>query len=75
MLTSQTTPTQVPDLRFCEIDGDNGDVLGVEIWDFPGLVASGSPGSQLSTFFDVAIICFSLEDAKNVDNITEIVTI
>jgi hypothetical protein len=50
-------------------------VIGVEIWDFPGLVTSGSPGSQLSTFFDVAIICFSLEDAENVNNITEIVTI
>ncbi|KXX82307.1 Rho-related GTP-binding protein RhoF [Madurella mycetomatis] len=50
---------------------ENGTVVKVELWDFPGSVVAQRNGPLVSNFFHAAIICFSVADAANVEAIKE----
>lgn len=52
---------------------EDGTLVNVELWDFPGCVAGERPGALLSNFFHAAIICFSLEDKENLTNLAQVV--
>ncbi|KAK3314624.1 P-loop containing nucleoside triphosphate hydrolase protein [Apodospora peruviana] len=75
-IESQTDPTQtVPSIStdyytFPHVM-DTGEPVIVELWDFPGSIASQKHGSQLlSSFFNAAVICYSIEDEENLKNVT-----
>jgi len=53
---------------------DDGELVVVELWDFPGRIAAERANHQLmSTFFQAAVICYSIEDEKNLKAITKTV--
>ncbi|KAK4149032.1 P-loop containing nucleoside triphosphate hydrolase protein [Chaetomidium leptoderma] len=66
-----TSTSLVPDLKSVAVRAEDGSFVNVELWDFPGIVAGDRAGPLLSTFFHAAIICFSLEDKKNLASIAE----
>ncbi|KAL2160194.1 hypothetical protein VTH06DRAFT_1850 [Thermothelomyces fergusii] len=68
----EASTSLVPDFGFVSIRAYDGSTVNVELWDFPGIVASARPGPLLSTFFHAAIICFSLEDKDNLRSVAEV---
>ncbi|KAK0634664.1 hypothetical protein B0T17DRAFT_13173 [Bombardia bombarda] len=63
---SETVPSSKIDCRSFNIVTDNGELVIVEVWDFPANV-----GNELvSAFFQAAIICYSVEDEDNVKAVT-----
>ncbi|KAK3297861.1 P-loop containing nucleoside triphosphate hydrolase protein [Chaetomium fimeti] len=69
-----SNPTSlVPDFKSVIVQAEDRSSINVELWDFPGIVASGArPGPLLSTFFHAAVVCFSLEDKDNLRNIADV---
>ncbi|KAL2135904.1 hypothetical protein VTI74DRAFT_6287 [Chaetomium olivicolor] len=67
-----TSPSMAPDFKSLNVRVDDGSIVTVELWDFPGIVAGQRAGPLLSTFFHAAIICFSLEDKDNLKAISEV---
>lgn len=63
-----------PDFKSLNARMEDGSLVNVELWDFPGIVAGQRAGPLLSTFFHAAIICFSLEDKDNLKAISEVVS-
>ncbi|CAP70522.1 uncharacterized protein PODANS_3_5895 [Podospora anserina S mat+] len=44
----------------------------VELWDFPGMIAGRHDTQLRSTFFNAAIICYDLEDYRNLDGLSTV---
>ena len=51
----------------------DGKVIFIELWDFPGTCASERTHQLMSTFFQAAIICYSVEDEVNAAAVTDLV--
>ncbi|GAB1313507.1 hypothetical protein MFIFM68171_03717 [Madurella fahalii] len=68
---AQTKPSATPNVRTVTSITENGTVVKVELWDFPGSVVAQRNGPLVSNFFHAAIICFSVTDVANVKAIRE----
>ncbi|KAK4141142.1 P-loop containing nucleoside triphosphate hydrolase protein, partial [Dichotomopilus funicola] len=66
-----TTTTSTTDLHFGSVvvRTRHGTAANVELWDFPSSIATGHPGTLMSTFFHAAVICFALDDQKNLASV------
>ncbi|KAK4242218.1 P-loop containing nucleoside triphosphate hydrolase protein [Achaetomium macrosporum] len=67
-----TSPSLVPDFQTVTVQAEDGSIVNVELWDFPGTVAGERSGPLLSTFFHAAIICFGLEDKENLNALSQV---
>lgn len=70
----QTQPSATPNVQTVTSITENGTIVKVELWDFPGSVVTQRGGPLVSNFFHAAIICFSVADAANVKAIKETVS-
>ncbi|KAK3387489.1 P-loop containing nucleoside triphosphate hydrolase protein [Podospora didyma] len=61
------------DVRIFSVAGDDGEILTIELWDFPGRIATHHNNSQLmEKFFHAVVICYNIEDASNLKSILEV---
>ncbi|ESA43519.1 P-loop containing nucleoside triphosphate hydrolase protein [Neurospora crassa] len=81
-VTSQHSPItdhQIPtapsshatDYHSFSIIADDGKLVTIELWDFPGNIANERTTQLASNFFQAAIICYSVEDVKNIPSICD----
>ncbi|CCC10855.1 hypothetical protein SMACR_04086 [Sordaria macrospora] len=74
-ITEQQIPTapssHTTDYRSFSIIADDGKLVTIELWDFPGNIANERTTQLTSNFFQAAIICYSIEDVKNLPAICD----
>ncbi|KAK3683462.1 P-loop containing nucleoside triphosphate hydrolase protein [Podospora appendiculata] len=59
-------PSTSTDYRSFSVIIDDGIVVVMELWDFPGGIIREKSEQLVSTFFQAAVICYSIEDEENV---------
>ncbi|KAK3344856.1 hypothetical protein B0H65DRAFT_427437 [Neurospora tetraspora] len=74
-ITDHQIPTapssHATDYRTFSIFADDGKLVTIELWDFPGNIANERTTQLASNFFQAAIICYSIEDVKNLPAICD----
>ncbi|KAK3486396.1 hypothetical protein B0T13DRAFT_425414 [Neurospora crassa] len=72
-ITDHQIPTapssHATDYHSFSIIADDGKLVTIELWDFPGNIANERTTQLASNFFQAAIICYSVEDVKNIPSI------
>ncbi|KAG7285436.1 hypothetical protein NEMBOFW57_010063 [Staphylotrichum longicolle] len=67
-----TSPSLVPNFKTVRVRTSGDNIVNVELWDFPGVVAGENGGPLLTTFFHAAIICFGLENKDNLASLSQV---
>lgn len=49
--------------------GHNGEVVKVQLWDFPGTILGQRQSQLMTSFFDAAIICYSIDSQANMASV------
>ncbi|KAK3490399.1 uncharacterized protein B0T23DRAFT_319493 [Neurospora hispaniola] len=74
-ITDHQIPTapssHATDYHSFSIIADDGKLVTIELWDFPGNIANERTTQLASNFFQAAIICYSIEDVKNLPAICD----
>nr|CAD37027.1 related to transforming protein rho [Neurospora crassa] len=74
-ITDHQIPTapssHATDYHSFSIIADDGKLVTIELWDFPGNIANERTTQLASNFFQAAIICYSVEDVKNIPSICD----
>lgn len=71
--TAPSSHSHTTDYRSFSIIADDGKLVSIELWDFPGNIADERASQLVSNFFQAAIICYSIEDVKNLPAICDTV--
>ncbi|KAK4228941.1 P-loop containing nucleoside triphosphate hydrolase protein [Podospora fimiseda] len=71
---SPTEPSAATDYRMLNTwFGKTKEVVNVELWEFPGdMLPSQRNVHMMSTFFNAAILCYSIEKVENVDSLSKV---
>ncbi|KAK3986651.1 P-loop containing nucleoside triphosphate hydrolase protein [Cladorrhinum sp. PSN332] len=69
-----TEPSVATDYRVINTwFGPTREVVNIEVWEFPGqILASQRNVHLMSTFFNAAIICYSIENVGNLDSLSKV---
>ncbi|KAK3320648.1 P-loop containing nucleoside triphosphate hydrolase protein [Cercophora scortea] len=59
-------PSTSTDYRSFSVITDDATVVVMELWDFPGSIIREKSAQLVTTFFQAAVICYSIEDEENV---------
>ena len=50
----------------------NGETVSLEFWDVPGDMSSDDEATLKGNFFHLAIICFSIQQVSNMNNMYQV---